>query len=357
MLFDIRPKRRRKDLYNFDEEYRKLTSSLGKPLIVVRGLRRTGKTSLILTALEESKVPYILFDLRGYYKSRKELYESLSRGITDFMRRSSLKKRVLDLLRSALMTLRGVSIHGVNVSLSWGRSRASLIDLFRGLDYFALKSGLKVIIVFDEVQKLSGPLKVEVCDAISYAFDYMEGLSFILSGSEMGVLYGLLNNPQSSLYGRAYIEVVTRRLMRDESLDFLRKGFSELGINVSDDELVYVVDKLNGIIGWLTYYGYLRSHGYVDVNEILKKAVEMAKQELMNFINYRVSRRYKLILKALAQGIKEWRELKRYIEKAEGREVSNRVIHDIIHQLIKHSIIDNELNFMDQVLREAALAL
>ena len=273
------------------------------------------------------------------------------------MRRSSLKKRVLDLLRSALMTLRGVSIHGVNVSLSWGRSRASLIDLFRGLDYFALKSGLKVIIVFDEVQKLSGPLKVEVCDAISYAFDYMEGLSFILSGSEMGVLYGLLNNPQSSLYGRAYIEVVTRRLMRDESLDFLRKGFSELGINVSDDELVYVVDKLNGIIGWLTYYGYLRSHGYVDVNEILKKAVEMAKQELMNFINYKVSRRYKLILKALAQGIKEWRELKRYIEKAEGREVSNRVIHDIIHQLIKHSIIDNELNFMDQVLREAALAL
>jgi len=44
--------------------YQKLKSVLNSPLIVVRRLRRTGKTSLILTTLEEEHATYLLFDLR-----------------------------------------------------------------------------------------------------------------------------------------------------------------------------------------------------------------------------------------------------------------------------------------------------
>ena len=49
MLFGIKPKVRRADLFDFDEEFDRLSSLITDRLtrlIVVRGLRRTGKTSL-----------------------------------------------------------------------------------------------------------------------------------------------------------------------------------------------------------------------------------------------------------------------------------------------------------------------
>jgi hypothetical protein len=54
LLFDPRPKARGEDLYDFDAELGKLLRALGEPVVLVSGLRRTGKTSLVLTALNES---------------------------------------------------------------------------------------------------------------------------------------------------------------------------------------------------------------------------------------------------------------------------------------------------------------
>ena len=54
LLSDPRPKVSRRDLYDFDEELEALSKYLKEPLTVVSGLRRTGKTSLVLTALNES---------------------------------------------------------------------------------------------------------------------------------------------------------------------------------------------------------------------------------------------------------------------------------------------------------------
>jgi len=357
LLFDIRPKRCRRDLYDFDEEYRRLVSSLDKPLIVVRGLRRTGKTSLILTVLEETRTPYILVDLREGYRSRREFYKILSRSMSDFLKRISVKRKLLDVLVRGLRILRGVSIAGLNVSLSWGRDRPLLTDIFRELDYFSFKSNLRIVLVFDEIQKLTGVVKEDVVNAIAYAFDYMENLTFILSGSEMGLLYGILRDPKSPLYGRAYIEIETRKLSRNESLDFLVKGFKELNMNMPLSELEEAVNTLDGIIGWLTYYGYSKWTKSRSLEEIRSEAIALARSELLNFIKYRVSRRYPIILRALAQGIKEWSELKRYIERIEKREVSDRVIHDILKQLKKHSIIDDNLEFTDPIIKEAAKTL
>ena len=48
MYFDPAPKTKRKDLYNFDEELRKFIEAIkgSDRLILVTGLRRTGKASL-----------------------------------------------------------------------------------------------------------------------------------------------------------------------------------------------------------------------------------------------------------------------------------------------------------------------
>ena len=67
-----------------------------------------------------------------------------------------------------------------------------------------------------------------------------------------------------------------------------------------------------------------------------------------------MSRRYPIVLRLLAKGIRSWSKLKKEIEKIEKREVSDRVLHDILNQLKKHSIINEELKFTDPIVKEAA---
>ena len=83
----------------------------------------------------------------------------------------------------------------------------------------------------------------------------------------------------------------------------------------------------------------------------------MARQELENFLKSRASRRYRVVLKLLASGVREWGLLKRRLEDYEGSRISDRVLHDILTALKRHSIIDEDLDFTDPVVREAARGL
>lgn len=70
---------------------------------------------------------------------------------------------------------------------------------------------------------------------------------------------------------------------------------------------------LDGVIGWLTYYCYLRSKG---VQEALKKAVDddarMIANEFQQFLSYRqlAGRRYVEVMKILERP-STWSEVKR----------------------------------------------
>jgi len=357
MLFDPRPKTSKSDLYNFDKELEELEENVGKPMVVVSGLRRTGKTSLVLTALSESDNPYIFIDLREGFQSYRDLYQLLSRSSSDFVSRISRGRMLRELFLKGLKRLRGVSLAGLSVSFSWGKDRFLLTEFFGALDELGERVGEKVVVVFDEFQRSRGNIGLTLHNAIAYSYDYYRNLSFIITGSEMGVLYGILRDPENPLYGRTFIEIRTRKLERGESVDFLERGFKEAGREVPREEVDRVVEELDGIIGWLTYYGYLRVSGRADFEEVKREAVELARMELENFLRQRVSRRYRLVLKLLTEGVKEWSLLKRGLEKAEGRELSDRVLHEILQQLKTHSIIDEENNFTDPIVREASKSI
>jgi len=49
--------------------------------------------------------------------------------------------------------------------------------------------------------------------------------------------------------------VKTRKLTRDESIDFLEKGFAQIGVKPEKSMLEEIVYTLDGVIGWLTYVG------------------------------------------------------------------------------------------------------
>ncbi|MGC8975394.1 MAG: AAA family ATPase [Thermoprotei archaeon] len=120
MFFDPRPKRRRVDLYDFDDEFNALKDYLGQPLTVVSGLRRTGKTSLIMTVLEEMSAPYIFVDMRGIVGSLRDLYSTLSHSVSDFMLRLSRLQFLRDSILKFLRVLRGVSLSGFSVGMLCG---------------------------------------------------------------------------------------------------------------------------------------------------------------------------------------------------------------------------------------------
>jgi len=355
LLFDPRPKARREDLYDFDEELERFVKALGEPMILVSGLRRTGKTSLILTSLSVSGAPFIYFDLREGARSYADLYKLVSRGFTEFVKRwSGLRSRFLE----ALSRVRGVSIAGVEVSFSWSpRKRPLLSELLDAVNDFAERIGSRIAVVFDELQSVRGSMGVALQSALAHSYDFNKSVTLVLAGSEMGVLYSILQNPESPLYGRAYVEVRTRKLSYSEAVDFLTKGFEEAGATVSRGEVEEAVRELDGIIGWLAYYGYLRSRGMGSVEQVVREAIALAKKELEAFLLTRVSSRYRAVLRALAQGVREWGELKRELERLEKREVSDRVVHDVLVELKRHSIVDESNEFTDPVYRRASLEL
>ncbi len=355
VLFDPRPKTRVEDLYDFEKELDTLKKYLGEPLIVVTGLRRTGKTSLILTALNESGSPYVYFDLRTITKSRRELYQLISSGFSEFLSRISRSERLYKTILRFLKLVRGVSVSGFTIEFSWGTEKPLLSEVFTALNEVGVEHNTKITVVFDELQRATGHASIILQNTIAHAYDYLRNLSFVISGSEMGVLYKFFEDPEAPLYGRAYLEVRTRRLTREESINYLIKGFEEAGHKVELREIEEVVNKLNGVIGWLTYYGYAKIMQNKNLESIWREAVELAKQELEDFLKYRVSReRYKTVLRLLAQDLRDWGRLKTKLENLEGRAISDRVLHDILHTLRKHAIVDEQNKFLDPLIEEAA---
>ncbi|WP_243665768.1 hypothetical protein [Vulcanisaeta sp. JCM 16159] len=55
--------------------------------------------------------------------------------------------------------------------------------------------------------------------------------------------------------------------------------------------------------------------------------------------------------------MREWGLLKRRLEDYEGSPISDRVLHDVLTTLKMHSIINEELEFTDPIVKEAARGL
>ena len=341
MLFDERPKHRREDLYDREEELEEIKEGVaeGRPLILITGIRRIGKTSVLNVALNELEVPKVIMDARSLPRNYgiRALYGLLADSLA-----SSLDK-----FKEALAKVRGVRLMGYGVELSWkGREFVSLSELFDALNR---KGG---VIAVDEAQNLRGPNARLFLEALAHAYDYDRNLTFVLTGSEVGLLYDFLrvDDPSPPLYGRHYKEVRLERFSREESLEFLTKGFEEAGVKLGD--LERVVDLLDGIPGWLTFYGRRCLEGVCDPERVMEMAVSLALKELKRLLEGR-SRRYLTVLKAVAEGNRSWSQVKRYVEEAEGKVLSKGILYNVLTNLERLSIL-KDYRFLDPVYELAA---
>ncbi|WP_297505143.1 ATP-binding protein, partial [Thermococcus sp.] len=284
LYFDERPKSRREDLYDREKELEGMLASIKshKPLILLKGIRRLGKTSLLRVALNEANVPYVIVDLRGVNpNSRRDLYLRFQGALNEYLSKNA---PLFAKLKDRVKLIDGVRVSGIGISLSW-KNPETLYSLISTLESESF------VIAFDEVQEIRGPAGKELASLIAHFYDYGE-TTFILTGSEVGLLYDFLGieDPDAPLYGRVFHEIELSRFSREQSLDFLRKGFEQASVDAPDDVLEKAIDKLDGIVGWLVKFGVISLREGVReevVSKVLEEASKLALTELERFLEKR----------------------------------------------------------------------
>jgi AAA+ ATPase superfamily predicted ATPase len=214
MLFSVRPKERREELYDFEKELEELKKGVrGCPLTVLVGMRRTGKTSLLKVALSELGNPYVYLDTRlSANPTYRDFMNIVRESLEGFVRRyAPLRRRVAEVLRG----VRGLSItlSPPSVDVVWrGGGRLEFSQLLTALNVVGSELGEPVIIAFDEAQELRKVGWVSFTRLFAYAYDNLENVRIVLTGSEVGLLLKFLgvDRRESPLYGR-YVHVVTTK--------------------------------------------------------------------------------------------------------------------------------------------------
>ncbi len=165
----------------------------------------------------------------------------------------------------------------------------------------------------------------------------------IVSSSQVGLLYDVLGieNPENSLYGRLVSEVRVRKLSRDESADFLERGFTEAGVTVSKHVIEEVVKELDGLTGWLTFFGWSYVNGVRDLEGVVDAASRQEAEEVRRFLTRtRSEKRFKTMLKLVSQRPMRWSELKKALEFDEGIEIDDHNFNALLQRLTKAGLIE-----------------
>ncbi|UXD21873.1 hypothetical protein IPA_09050 [Ignicoccus pacificus DSM 13166] len=338
MLFDLRPKERKEDLFGREEELRRLESFLDNMLgAIVYGIRRIGKTSLVKVYCSEyGRCAYV--DVRGLY----------DRGITV----NAFIEELLKGVRSLNDRIPSLEVDLRVLRFKREKKSKALSEVLEELDKRSM------ILVIDEAQLLRGN-KV-FSNVFAWALDNLSNLKIIFSGSEVGVLekYLGLRDPSSPLYGRGLGELKLSKFSLELSTEFLRKGFEEVGMEVPEEEIEEAGKELGGIVGWLTLYGNLRLNGLAH-EEALIRTKERAKKiialELKNFLDLRPMgrKRYCCILRAIALGLRAWKDIKKYCNDQNDKNFTNA-----LNKLIDYSFIEkveHEYLMVDPLMRDAIL--
>ncbi len=324
-----------------EEPLNRLIKELRDPLtrmIVIKGIRRVGKSSLMRVALSELDLPYLLIDLRAggpFYPD--DIYPYLAEELSRLMAKHKAISRILS-------KVRGVEIAGIKLSLT--ERRLSVIGkLLNELGAWASSEGRQVVLAFDEAQDLR---MIRGFDRLlAHMYDYQEGIKILLAGSEVGLLDRLLGrkDPDAPLFGRAFAEIEIGKLSENKAKDFLKKGFRQAKVRIREGDIEEAVDKLDGIIGWLSYYGFyrIRMDQRRSIERTLEEGSRLAANEMNYFLATRQSarKRYVEVLKILVRPSR-WSEVKTGLRVYLGLNISDKQVSNYLNELLEYGFIDKK---------------
>ena len=336
-LFLPTPKESKENLYNFEQSLNEILRGLRDPLvrmIVIKGLRRTGKSSLLRVALNESKYSYILIDMREFDDiSPKEFRRELTLVLRRIL---SGKKRVI------LDRIRAISFLGVKLDIS--SRRITYRELLRKINEIALRKNTCFVLAVDEAQEI---YRLGFDKYLAFVYDNLRAIKLVLSGSQVGLLNNILNDPEAPLFGRARLEIDVEKLSREQSKEFLEMGFRAYNVTVPEEWVEKAVNTFNGIIGWLNLFGWYvveLKKPEIAFQKTLEEAKRLVSSELRKFLRTRgvAYDRYVLVLKILAESPKRWKEVKDLLWIKLRKKISNNKVSRYLNELRKYGFIKKE---------------
>lgn len=341
MYFEIEPKSKKEDFFNYALEYEQLKKALQRKekIMAVFGVRRVGKTSLLNIIYNETKGPKIWLDGRIVSDPKKEIFAAI------YETARSGKPMIFGKIESL-----NVSAFGVGLDIKVSSQSPSEMEK-------KIKSAGPICVFIDEAQRMNTS---SLADVLSYCYDRFPQISFIVSGSEIGLLGGLLKNDDAKhpLYGRSIARIAMERLNKDRAFEFLRAGFRQAGVDISESELEEAIAELDGLIGWLTLFGYER--GVKRSKDALEKttkiATEIAASELLNFLKKTKNRKLYITIMRNAKGT-TWNELRNIVGRELHTSLNPNLFNFALAKLTDHSFIakrDGKYHLSDPLLFKAA---
>ncbi|MEM3833615.1 MAG: ATP-binding protein [Thermoprotei archaeon] len=252
---------------------------------------------------------------------------------------------------------------GMQVEFDWSEKGLLLSSLLNSINEWMEEENRYLVIAIDEAQLLrnmkGGKGRIDFREVIAYSYDNLTRVKFLLTGSEIGLLTDFIGTEdyESPLYGRGRGELVLERFNENKSIAYLNAGFNEYGINVNIDMVEKIVDKLDGIVGWLTLIGNTSVRMKKLDNEVIESVIDMAKGMVKNEIQklLQTSRYYRLILKSIARGSIHWKDIKMDVESWINSPITNSQISRALETLLKLSIIEKRAEgyfIVDPIVRE-----
>ncbi len=323
MLFDITVKKTEEDFFNYEKERKEISNMLKskiKPrIIVLLGPRRVGKTSFMNLITEKYKAAII----DGRNCSNKEEFEkNLVVAI------SKISEQINE-IKGAVRKVKKWSFSFYGLSGEVDIEPEDIEKLNKELG----QKNTFAIIAIDEAQEIKWG---GFTSWLAHVYDYYNNIILLLSGSQIGLLKKILS--KTALKGRAIETIELNRLNKQKSIEFLIKGFDQIGKKVNLMEIEEVAEKLGGLIGWLTYYGYYRINKDHEesMENVLRTGYEIVKEELLSFLYHYKGEKQKVIevLTAIAKGLRDWQNMKKFVDISDGS------LYRILNKLIEYSFIE-----------------
>lgn len=339
MYFDIQPKTKKEDLFGVDFALSSLLHNLADPLtrmVIIKGLRRTGKTSLLNVAIQEYGPYAVKIDVRqSPYYDRREFYLHLVKQIRKVLGESLLEK--------IAKSISGVKISYKDFSTTLFLSKEENIGLFfEKINAEMEKKKAFVVIAFDEAQLLK---PIEFDQILASIFDNYKHIKLILTGSEIRLLDAFIGHQEykAPLFGRPSIEIELKPLKAEQTAEFLQQGFQQINKKISFEEIKEVIGHLDGILGWITLYGWFRYQGNSmekALEAVESDGMEIVRRELDLFLQGRKAKeKYRRVLHQIARGNNSWAILKHSLAK-ERVTVTDSQLNLYLNELLDYNFIE-----------------
>ncbi|ARM76950.1 AAA family ATPase [Acidianus manzaensis] len=357
MLFSTRPKEDRKDLYDREKEIEMIKDSIFRgEWTAVLGIRRIGKSSVVNVSVKESGSIPIYVNLTRLNTTKKKQYDKAS-FLSLLLESTNLTIRNYTFLGKISRIISNiVGLEEVDFSSLKVKGKLKKIDtkdlsyLFLELDRLAKDNRKKVTIVLDEAQELSKIAGINFPSLFHDIYEECNNTVVIFTGSMIRILESTLKDIeyQEPFFGRYIRKITLERFTKDQSEDFLTKGFEEEGISVDKQIIDEAVQKLDGIPGWLTIFGseysFAVKHGQKPrIDDIVSKAEEEAKSEAKNFLeNSQSPLRYSAIILALDRlgGTGELKEIKKVSSTILDEEIPEPRVYELLNRLVDYTLVE-----------------